>query len=76
MLVVTDLEGNPPKVYPIYALMIWRAFKLRDAGDLLGAADRLTTAAETMRREDHPEAERVAGWARVLLDEAEWRKCL
>jgi len=44
MLVVTDLEGNPPKVYPIYAMMIWRVFKLRDQGDLLGAVDRLTTA--------------------------------
>jgi hypothetical protein len=55
-------------VAPIYEAMLQRAHGLLISGAKLDAADMLMSAAETMRRFEHPEAMRVANWARNLLD--------
>jgi hypothetical protein len=48
--------------------MLRRAEDLVLSGEKLDAADLLTTAAETMRRFEHPEAMRVVGLARHLIE--------
>ena len=67
-LLNTTTSSHVADVIPIYAVMLQRAEDLALSGAKLEAADLLTTAAETMRRFEHPEAMRVAGWARDLLD--------
>ena len=64
-------SSNSVVIVPIYSAMLQRALALGLSGAKLDAADMLTTAAETMRRFEHPAAMRVAGWARDLLDEIE-----
>jgi hypothetical protein len=66
---VTNAAGfsNAAVVVPIYAAMLLRAEGLALSGANLEAADMLTTAAETLRRFEHPAARRVAGWAHDLL---------
>ena len=65
----TSLSGAAV-VVPIYSAMLLRAEDLALSGATLEAADMLTTAAETMRRFEHPGATWVADWARELLDDA------
>jgi len=50
--------------------MLLRAGGLAQSGATLEAADMLTTAAETMRRFEHPAATRIADLARELLGDA------
>jgi hypothetical protein len=57
-------------VVPIYSAMLLRAGGLAQSGATLEAADMLTTAAETMRRFEHPAATRIADLARELLGDA------
>jgi hypothetical protein len=57
-------------VVPIYSAMLLRAGGLAQSGARLEAADMLTTAAETMRRFEHPAATRIADLARDLLGDA------
>ena len=67
ILNATTSSSHVADVVPIYDAMLQRADDLALSGAILEAADLLTTAAETMRRFEHPEAMRVAGWARDVL---------
>ncbi len=64
-------HSNSAAIVPIYSAMLQRALNLGLSGATLDAVDMLTTAAETMRRFEHPAATQVAGWARDLLGDAD-----